>query len=359
MKDDIQSNESLEMKMKKQIGNSVKLGFGNKSTTTPYNDALDAVRDFHAEKVKESAPYTLSKLIVEEAFSILHSTALYSGMGEEAITVYFSAALATAEVIWRRNWIWEAESEGGQIIWSHYSDKTETLLGADFSLVLVDFDQETGGLQYRMIIAQAKKLKALNPRRVDVKRKAFSTSKDNPEPKDWEVRANEDLRSALKGEVIADASVEAPNWQFTRLKALEKRLEKEKFSLPSIIYVIWPETPTKDGDQLNPVFYEELSVVSNAISDLWKEKKCYTQSFDLDKNKIFRDYLLNSHEIASMTKDELMSALEIVQADCAATILINSSGKQLDAELKGKFNKIDLKQYESYKLNNSPVPNGH
>ena len=266
-----------------------------KEEITPYADAVSEIETvcLQAQAQGGPAPATLGQLIIEEAFAILHRTALYSGMGEEDTSASFAASLTAACLLWHRQWIWPDNKQIAEVLWTHYNDKSETVLGADFSLVLVDLYPETKCKRFRMVIAQAKKHKAKDPERLNVTRKAVSTSQDNPLPPNWEASANVNLGKALAGAVLPKDSL---NWQFSRLTSLANQLDGvtldgvNKIQQPSIVYVVWPATPTKPEDQPNPVLYEELSTVSTEIGLSKRKDGSYLQSFAQNHGKRFREF---------------------------------------------------------------------
>jgi hypothetical protein len=326
-----------------------------KEETFPYAAAVKEVETvcLQAQALSGPAPGTLGQLIIEEAFAILHKTALYSGMGEEDTSASFAASLTAACLLWHRQWIWPDNQQIAEVLWTHYNDKSETVFGADFSLVLVDLDPKTEVKRCRMVIAQAKKHKAKEPKRMNVTRKAVSTSEDNPLPPNWEASANVNLGKALANVVLPADSL---NWQFSRLKSLANQLSRvtidgvKKISQPSIVYVVWPSTPAKAEDPLNPVLYEDLSTVASEIGRNKRTDGSYLQSFTLDHDKRFREFLLNQDDLNSMAEDELIAAMQISKGESAATILINASGQALSPELQKLVRPTSREPYEPSKL---------
>lgn len=307
--------------------------------TNPYKIAVAQVENLRkqaqqcAATQKVASPGPIGKLVIEETFSLLHQGPMYSGMGEEDISASFVASMFAACVMWRRHWIWAEDLQSESILWSHYSKKSETVLGADFSLILVDM--EDGTQCFRMVVVQAKKHTANDPKRLHVERKAFSTVKGEEAPLHWETTANKHLDTALTGQALKEEDVKAnePNWQLTRLLALKQRLDP----VVSCVYVIWPNTSENKGGPYNPVLYQDLSIVSAEIAAHKAKHGTLLQSFALDLSKCFRKYLLNYQDIGSMSETNLIAALQIAKAESAATMLINISGNPLSVALKSEF----------------------
>lgn len=312
-----------------------------KGQSTPYDKAVAACKNVLSDSLQfENAPCSIGKLIIEEAFYILHTGALYSGMGEENLSACFVNSLVSAEILWRRQWIWSSELPE-KIIWAHYPDRTETFVGADFSLTRVDKDPNTGKSRFRMIIAQAKKLTAKTPKLIDVKRKAFSTLNQGSKSPDWRALANENLQSAFDVEFEATRyEVTYPNWQISRLLYLRDRFKENQIPAPSMIYVAWPATPTNATGPFKPVLYEKLDQVSEQVKMKKQAGGSYVQSFAVDERKLFRNYLLDFDEATSMSEVEFIKAVDLAKIECSALILLNDSGHDLSPELTAILNRL-------------------
>lgn len=345
---------------------------------TPYEKAKTAVEnvieaarpdngsetDNGSEKMDDGGtpagpPAAMIDLIIDETFSLLHQGALYSGMGEEAVTAAFASCLASASELWRRVWIWSRHHANEQILYQHYSDKEETVLGADFSLIFVDSDE--GELVYRVIVAQAKRLTAAQPRTVNIWRKAFSkktldapekgtveiqqdaaapASDDNESP--WEDAATARLKRAFGDAPPEEADLlrEAENYQLTRLLNLRKQVLLSGHA--EFLYVMWPAPG--NADAVNPILYELLTEAANSIKAgletrpgaggaAHQEKERYPTSFPLEKEQDFRDFLLNYKSITPMSEECLLAALPHIKEESTATILVNATSLQLSRKL--------------------------
>lgn len=316
--------------------------------TVPYEKAVKAVDDMRSTMRSlhaEEAPAPISTLIIEETFSLLHHGALYSGMGEEALTAAFASALAAAGVMWRRQWVWHTEIGVESFLWNQYSKSSETVLGADFSLIFADLNKDGDATEYRLIVAQAKRHTASDPQRLHVQRKGFSTAGDRKAPPGWQADADARLRKALVYEELDEQEIEpgTPNWQLSRLLSLHQRMKAVDIPA-SFVYVIWPASPDNDGN-INPVLYEQLHVVSDEIQKNFAENGKLLQSFEIDENKHFREYLLNYRNIDAMSETQLLDVLETIKAKSAATILINASGKPLSPNLKSRLGTSGIPPY--------------
>lgn len=304
-------------------------------------------------------PAAMIDLIIDETFFLLHQGALYSGMGEEAVTAAFASCLASAGEIWRRVWIWSRHNADEQILYQHYSDKEETVLGADFSLIFVDSNE--GKPVYRVIVAQAKRLTAARPRMVNIRRKAFSKKTPNVPEKDavdtqqdaptlaceetespWEDAATARLKQAFGKALPDDGDLlrEAENYQLTRLLNLRKQVLQ--FGHAEFLYVMWPAPG--NADAVNPILYEFLTEAAKSIAAgletkpsaggaAHQKKERYPTSFPLETEQNFRDFLLGYENIKSISEEGLLAALPHIKEESTATILVNASGLQLSSEL--------------------------
>ncbi|KQV61417.1 hypothetical protein [Duganella sp. Root336D2] len=308
---------------------------------SPYKAAVDAVTGVTQKAQEAAAPCAIGQLIIEEAFAMLHASSLYSGLGEEGVTATFAASLASAAVLWRRHWIWKEPPTDYQLVWTHFNDKSETVIGADFCMVIID--APSGGTRYRVIVVQAKRLDALEPERLNVKRKAFSKSRSKDAEEDWKAKADCNLRAALSSKSFEN-QLETPNWQLTRLIALMKKFDGDE-NRPSILYVAWPAMPTEARPKDNPILYEELDTVLKEIGNEKDSDGSLRQSFALDHGKIFRDYLLNNSDDQGISEGKLKEVVEKVKEGCTATIMINASGKELTNEAAAIFKQVPLPEY--------------
>ena len=335
---------------------SASIRTGEEQTTsdkTPYEKAVSSVEQvsLEARSLHGIGPAPIVRLIIEEAFALLQQGALYSGMGEEAVTAAFASALAAAAEAWRRHWIWSGGTGQDRILWNHYSRSSETVLGADFSIVLADLSPDNSQLDFRLIVAQAKRHTANDPKRVHVERKAFSTADGKEVQKMWEKVADERLGKALGDgqaprEYLSESDMGpgAPNWQLTRLLGLQQVL---KDTGADFVYVVWPATPKKSGDSFNPVYYEKLDIVCEQVRENPKSPtERYLQSFSLDTTLHFRDYLLNYKQLAAISEGQLKDVLKTIQAQSAATIVINASGEKLSKELTELLKATEVPRYE-------------
>ncbi|MCC7596759.1 hypothetical protein IGS61_04630 [Janthinobacterium sp. FW305-129] len=349
--------------------------------TAPYTQAVQAVQQVIAavrqkkavqkhEAVEKTtgAPAPMIEVIIDETFYLLHEGALYSGMGEEAVSAAFAASLAAASEMWPRLWVWPQDEADVRILYQHYSDKEETVLGADFSLIFVD--HEEGATVYRVIVAQAKRLTAAAPKTVNIRRKAFSQKKqetredggsddrgDVPaasgenETGGWEDAATMRLESALADGAPeeADLAHEAENYQLSRLLNLQKQVRPKAYT--EFVYVMWPAKPK--NQEVNTVLFEKLAVVATYFNKEGKKKHSQNQgvktskerypvSFPLEKQQSFRDFLLNYKKITSISEIELTSILPAIREESTATILLNASGQPLSLALVKELH-IDAK----------------
>ncbi|MYM92363.1 hypothetical protein [Duganella vulcania] len=350
------------------------------SETAPYTQAVQAVQQVIAEAVRQDdavekatgAPASMIEMIIEETFYLLHEGALYSGMGEEAVSASFAASLAAASQMWPRLWVWPRDGADERVLYQHYSDKEETVLGADFSLIFVDL--EHGIPVYRVIVVQAKRLTAQDPTTVNIWRKAFAKKKQESrenrdsddrgdaaarggedETGDWEDAATERLARALADDkpMEADLKREAENYQLTRLLNLRKQVLSTAHA--EFVYVVWPAKPNKG--EVKTVLFEELTTIAEQFKEEGQKtlrtkeneetgKKRYPVSFRLDGDQSFRDFLLKYTKINSISEAELISILPAIREESTATILLNASGRALSKELEKELRIADKPPYK-------------
>jgi len=359
--------------------------------TAPYTLAVEAVerviaavrqgedvrqgKDVRQNKAVEKttdAPASMIAVIIDETFNLLHKGALYSGMGEEAVSAAFAASFAAASEMWPRLWVWPWDGADERILYQHYSDKEETVLGADFSLIFVDL--KDGVPVYRVIVAQAKRLTAAAPTTVSIWRKAFSQKKqearadggsdnrgDAAAPSgegdtgEWEDAATERLERALADEEPeeADLTREAENYQLSRLLNLRKQVLATAYA--EFVYVMWPAKPK--NREINTVLYEKLATVAKHFKkydlkktlqreSVEKSKKRYPVSFPLNGTQSFRDFLLNYKDIDSISEEDLISILPAIREESTATILLNASGRALSDQLSNELHIAAKPPYE-------------
>jgi hypothetical protein len=319
------------------------------ATPTPsaYSLACQTLAEIVAGAVQKSkavplpAPAPRATVVLEEAFALLQTSIFGSGLDEEAITAAFMSALAGAARMWSACWVWDGQPPG-DLCWIHYNKKSESLIGADFALLLATPGVPDGAAAgYRLIVVQAKLQHKSDVGRLSVEQSADWGKKiDANTRNDVAEFAEQSLQKLL--DEVAGYSIDVkqePHFQLSKLIELRNRFkrlvdEKRIAQMPDILYSIWPDSRAEPYYcTLQQAILDVVKTnLGNPAPAPGKQSAKITQSIDINTGALLREWLLTTASVGgagTMTLKQATTALAAVDQFCSATLILDLSNNGL------------------------------